>query len=453
MTAAGLSRTGGSASGSVSSFCPLSPRAQRRKQQEMRAAQQKHVLEVGRREEAERRRVRPCQLSIQVGKSSVRSVPRLKVSPRQSSKPCSRLSNSRQPRKGPQSKTQGTSNQHLPRQSNHQLPCNHHLPRNHQAVSNKHSNPSTLSTLQKSGRHSSRTPSQIPLNTGSIIRQLSGQPGVLRLSRRRRGLPPDTSPVSTNQVPVDGTSKNYRTLQCYDGDVPLGSKCEVSQKEANCEEEVRSYVSNMSQITGDKMNHEREHRQGRGSQVSKMRGERDSPVSEAIHDEVKNVVELSDGRLSYSNSISRVGEVIFRPVRGKMVKRTQPTSSRISKMVNRPMVDHAVPRVMTARTTTKAAINSIASLYIDTELPARISAKHTAKGVHKDSPASSYSVHKSNVAAKDSFKGIPVDKTKNNAPVIHYFHTSKGSAKALTQMKPITSAIKTRSSPRNLHKH
>lgn len=247
-------------------------------------------------------------------------------------------------------------------------------------------------------------------------------------------------------------------LQCHDRDVPLGSKCEISQIEANCEEDVRTYVNNISKITEEKMNHDKEHRQERSGQVSEMRCERDSHISKVIHEKVRNVgdfktVELSDGRLSYSNNISHVGEVIFRPVRGKRLKRTQPTSSTVPKIVNRPMVDRAVPRVMTARATTKAAINSIASLYEDTEQPAKISAKHTAKGVNKDIPASSYSIHNSNSAAEDSSKGTPVDKTKDNAPVIRCFHTSKGSAKGLTQIKPITSAIKTRSSPRNLHKH
>ncbi|KAF7648702.1 hypothetical protein LDENG_00152950 [Lucifuga dentata] len=473
--AAGLCRLGGSASGSVSSSSPLSPRAQRKKEREMREAEQqrkkKEGMEGERREEAERHLLRPRQLSLQVAMvtghskqstSSVRPVPLLKpstrVGTRQSSKPCPRPSNSCQPRKCAQSKSQGTSSKRISRQSNHQLPCNQLLPRNYQAVSNEQSKPRTFSRLQNSGRNSTRTPIQTPQSNSSIIRQLNEQlnrpPGVLRLSRRRRGLPPDTSPAPLNlHVPLDSKrSKNSRTLQCHDRDVLLDCHVgEIPQNEANCDKDVRTYVSHISKNT----NHDKGHRQERSGRAVEMRVERSSHMNEVIQQKVKNfgqfrTVELSEGRITYTDitqyDLSQVGEVIFSPVREKRLKTSQPASSTISKTISRSVFDRTVLRAATAKTTlTKAAVDSVSSPHENAELPASVSAKHTAKRIHKGTPARRYSIHNAKDAAED--------KTSDRAPVLSYFNTSKGSAKGLTQTKPATSAVKTRSSPRTLQKH
>ncbi|XP_078109745.1 uncharacterized protein LOC144520028 isoform X2 [Sander vitreus] len=473
------------------SFCPLTAREQRRRERERREEEQQRRM---RGEGAERHLLRPRQLSLQVSRtnqvamvtglseqrtSCVRSVPTLKhgtgAGSRRSPRPCTRPSNTCKPR------PQESNNQHISRHSKHQLPRNQHLPLHHQNVSKYYSNAKTFGSVQNSGRHSSRTPAQIALTNGTVIRSLRESPGVLRLSRRKRGLPPDTSPPPPKRVPSDSnSSKKCRTVQYNDGDVPSESDChigEIPQREANCNEEVRvEDVSHIGDITG---RHDEELRQeGSCDHVGEMRLERDSCISEDLQDKGNvgklslssvSALEPSQEGVNFTNIItdydlSPVTEVICRHVRDKRLQRNQPVSSTVPTLLTRTTESRTVARAAAAaaRTTaTKAAINSVTSKHIHTDPPASYSAKHTAKGTNKatskditkcTSPASRYSIHNSKGAAKDTSKGTTEDSTKDCTPVSSYSSTSRGSTKSLTQTKCTTSAIKTRTSPRTLQK-
>ncbi|XP_053183802.1 uncharacterized protein LOC128367034 isoform X2 [Scomber japonicus] len=468
--------SGGSVSAVVSSFCPLTARAQRRRDRERREEEQqsrrREGMEEDRREGAKRHLLRPRQLSLQVAvvtrlskhrTSCVRSVPPLKPSTdagsRRSRGPCTTPSNTCKPRGHPQS-----------RHSNHQLPHNQLLSLNHQTISNYYSNPKTLSSLQNSGRNSCRTPSHIPLTNGSVIKQLNENPGVLRLSRRRRGLPPDTSSNPLNQLPFDkNSSKKCRTLQCNDVDVPLESDCpvgETPQKKTKCEKDVREACVNLMDKASSSYDEELE--EDRCGDSGEMSLARRSCVSEDIQEKI-NVAKLSlasvtalepyQDRVDHTNDItnydlSPVCEAICIHVRDKRLQRNQPASSTNT----RTTVSRSVARAATVRTTvTKAAINSVTSTYIHSKPPASHSAKHTAKGIKKGtsnyitkctSPANSYSIHNSRGAAKASSKATVEGSTKDNS----YLSISKGSTKRPTQTKSTTSAIKTRTSPRILLK-
>ncbi|XP_029306655.1 uncharacterized protein LOC115020811 isoform X2 [Cottoperca gobio] len=459
-------------SAAVSSFCPLSARAQKRRERERREEEQQRRSEgMG----AERHLLRPRQLSLQVAMvtrlseqraSCVRSVPTLKLSTgggsRRSPRPCTRPSNTCIPR------LLEANNKHLSQHSKHQLPRNRHLSLDQRTVLDYYGNPKTFSRVQNSGRHSSKTPAQIPLMNSSAI---SENPGVLRSSRRRRGLPPDTSPTPLNNK---NSSKKCRTVQCNDDDVPVESDChigEIPQREASCDKDFREEsVSHISEITGS---HKEDLTQDRCGHVGEMRVERDSCISEDLQDEMHvgklsftrvSALEPSQEGVNLNNIItnydlSPVREVLGSHVREKRLQRNHPTSSTFSKLMTRT----ADSRASAVRTTvTKAAINLVTSTQTHTDPPASYSAKHTAKGTNKrtskdiikcTSPASTYSIHNSKGAVKDSSKGTTEDLTKDSLPVCSYSSTSKGSTKGLPQIKSTTSAIKTRSSPRILLKH
>ncbi|KAG7235507.1 hypothetical protein INR49_002643 [Caranx melampygus] len=504
-------RPGGSAA--VGSLCSLTAPAQGRRERDGREEEQQRRRrerteeEDGKREGTERHLLRPRQLSLQVRRTnkvamatglphqrtsssssspSVRSVPALKPgsgvgssssSSRRSQRPCTRPSNTSKPRGHLQSRPQETNNnKHLSRHSNHQLPRKDHLPLHPRTVStNFYSNPRTFSGLQNSGRNSGRTPAQMPLTNGSVIGQVNESPGVLRLSRRRRGLPPDTNTAPPTQAPLDNSSsKMCRALQCNNGDVLLDSRCHVGEirpeKEeedaaaaANGDKEVKEeYVSHMGNITGS---HSEELRQDSCGHVGEMTP--DGCISEDLQDQVdveklslasltalepQERVNLTDVITDYD--LSPVSEVMCRQVREKRLHRNQTDSSTTLKPITGPAESRTVARAATARTTvTKAAIHSVTSTDVHADPP-----KGTNKGTSKDvtkctSPASSYSTHNSKGAAKDSSSnGTTEDSTKDGPPVSSYSNTSKGSTKGLTQTKSTTSAIKTRTSPRILLK-
>ncbi|XP_076592503.1 uncharacterized protein LOC143324155 isoform X2 [Chaetodon auriga] len=485
-----LRGSGGSVA--VSSFCPLTARAQRRREREKQEEEQQRRSRDGmedRREEADRHLLRPRQLSLQVSMvtglseqrtSYIRSVPPLKprtgAGSRRSSRPCTRPSNTCKPQDHPQSKSQKVNNKHLSQRSNQELPQNQHPLLNHREVSNYYSNHQSFRSLQNSGRNSCRTPVQMPPTNALIIRQLGENPGVLRLSRRRRGLPPDTSPTPLKRVPLDNnSSKKCRTLQYNDSDVPLESDCHISeipQKEADCDKDARDeYVSYTDKITGS---HDKELRQDRCGHVGEMRLERGSCFSEDLEDKIKVVklslargtaVESSQERVNFTNvsthyDLSPVSEVICRHVREKRLQRNQSVLSTIPKSITKS-ADSRIFAEAVSTTVTKAAINSVTSTHVHTNTLVSYSDRHTVKDTNKGtvkditkylSPASSYSVHNSKGTAKASSKGSTEDSTKDSGPVSSYSRTSKGSTKGLTPIKSTTSAIKTRTSPRILLK-
>ena len=383
--------------------------------------------------------------------SCVRPAPPLKpsagVGSRRSPRSCTRSSNTCKPRGNPKSKPQETSNKQISRQSNHQLPRKHHLPLHHRTVINCHSNLKTFRSLQNSGKKSNRIPAQIPLTNGSVITELSENPGVLRLSRRRRGLPPDTSPAPPSQVPLDKNSKKCRPVQNNKGDVSLENDCHIGgmlQKEASSD---------------DRCGH-----------VGEMSLERDGGIADDLHSQT-NVGKLSVASITapepsqemanFTNIISdfALGPVSEIIVRHKRLQRNQSTSSKIPKPITRTTDSRIVARAATPRTTlTQAAINSETSAYVHTEPSGTYSAKHTAKATNKctskdttkcTSTTSSYSIPNSQGALKDSSNGTPEDSAKVLAPVSSCSSTSKGSTKGLTQTKSTTSAMKTRDQPSN----
>lgn len=388
--------------------------------------------------------------------SYVRSVPPLKPSTGVSNRLCTRPSSTCKSRGHPQSRPQEINNKHFSRHSNQELPRNQHLSVHHRTVSNYYSK--TFSSLQNSGRNSSRSSAQIPLSNGSVIRQLSENPGVLRLSRRRRGLPPDPSPSPINQVILDNKGAT----------VPSESNSHIDkipQKDADCDKDFREELaSHMDKITGS---HDKELRQDGCGHVSEMELERGSCINEDQQGMVNigklSALEPSQERVNFTNGITNydlnpVSEIICRRVREKRFQRNQSAPSTILKPITRTTHSRTFARAATARTTvTKAAINSVTSRLVHTDPPASYSAKHTTKGTNKctskditkcTSPTSSYFIHNSKGAAKDSSKGTAEESTKDSTPVSSYSSTSKG----LTQIKPTTSAIKTRTSPRILPK-
>ncbi|XP_033971551.1 protein Jumonji-like isoform X3 [Trematomus bernacchii] len=435
------------------SFCPLSARAQRRRERERRSR------EGG----AERHLLRPRQLPLQVRRtdqvsmvtglsdqraSCVRSVPILKPSsggasrrsPRPPPRPPPRPSNTCKPR------LQEAKNKHLTQRSKHQLPRNHRLPPQPRSTPDKSRNPKTFSSVQNSGRRPSRT--QTPVTNGSAIRALTENPEVLRSSRRRRGLPPDTSPTPLNNK----NSKKARTVQCSHADVPEEREChvgEIPQREASCDADVReASEGHISEITEDLP-------QDTCGCVGEMTVERGCGVSEDKHVESVSAVssqeEVNLSTMIANSELGPVSEVIGRHVRDRRLQRNQ-----------------TVPRLMTrtadSRRTTavKVAMNSLTSTHTHSNPPASVFAKHTAKGTNtctsKDmtkctSPSSRCStILNSKGAVKDSSKGTTEDSTEDCSAVSSYSNTSRGSAKGPTQTKSTTSAIKTRSSPRILQK-
>ncbi|KAI3361587.1 hypothetical protein L3Q82_013727 [Scortum barcoo] len=450
---------------------PLTARAQRRRERERREEEQqkrkREGIEEIRREEAERHLLRHRQLSLQVRRTNKVHTG---VSSRRSPRPCTRPSSNCKPRGHHQSRPQEANNKHLCQHTNHQLPHNQHLSPHHQTISNYYSNPKTFCSLQNSGRHSGSTPAQIPFSNGSVIRQLSQNPGILRLSRRRRGLPPDSSPTPLNQVALDSiSSKKCRTLQHSCSGAPMESDCqtdEIPQQVCDCDLREQ-YVSHVGKLTPSQ-----DEGPDRCGQCGETRSEAGC-ICEDAQDKI-NVGKLSLGSATAlepsqekvrptntitNSDLSAVSQVICTHVREKRIQKNQPTSSPMTKTTD----SKTVARAATARTTTtQASISLVTSTHVHTDPSATYSAKHTAKGTNKStskditkctSPASSNYIHNSKGAAKDPTKGTTEDSAKYSAPVSSCSSTSKGSTKGLTQIqKSTTSAIKTRTSPRILLK-
>lgn len=389
--------------------------------------------------------------------SCVRSVPTLKPSKgmgsRRSPRPCTKLSNTCEPR------IQETNSIHLSRHSRYQLPCNQHLPLHHQMVSDYYSNPKTFGVLQNSGRHSSRT---LLLTNGPVISTLSENPGVLRSSRRRRGLPPDTSPTLLNRFLSNGSSsKKCTTVQCNNGP----SKREILQREEKCDKNE----SHIGEITGS---HNDELKQDPCCSVGEMTLESGSCVGEDLQYTI-NVGELSltlqpsQERVNLTDIITNcdlrpVSEDACMQAREKNLQRNVRALSTTPKPITRTTDPRSVARAAAVRTTvTKAALSSVKTTHVRTDPPASYSAKHTPKGPSKGtrknvtkciSQVNGYSIHISKGAAKDTSEKTNGGLTEGSAPVSRRSSTSNCSVKGLSQTKFTTSAIKTRTSPRTLLK-
>lgn len=276
------------------------------------------------------------------------------------------------------------------------------------------------------------------------------------MSRRRRGLPPDTN---TTQPPPDtGSTKTFSAPQCNNGDVLLDARCHVgeiqlekkeekeSEEDKNGDKEVKEeYVSHMGQIIGEEVKQEICGGVGETTPDAGCIGEdlkdADGKLSLAslVALEPQEAVNLTDAITDYD--LGPVSEVMCQQVREKRLGSYQTDSCAT---ILKP------PDAGSRITVTDAAIDSATPTDVHADPPN----KGTSKDVTKcTSPASGYSTHNSKGAAKDSSSnGTAEDVTEDGPPVCSYSNTSKGSTKGLTQTKSTTSAIKTRTSPRILLK-
>ncbi|XP_030014352.1 uncharacterized protein LOC115435882 [Sphaeramia orbicularis] len=468
----------GSASAAPSSFCTLTTRAQRRRRET-------EGMDQNRGEGAESHLITPQQLSLQVRtmnkvamvtglseqrSSCVRSVSSSGAGRRQSSRPCTRPSSTDTPQDDGQRSLQETNNRHLTRPSTHHLPRNQGLPPIHRTVTNYYNNHKTLSSLQNSGRFSSMTLTQLPLTNGSVITQLSENPGVLRLSRRRRGLPPDTSPTTQNQVFDANSSKRKKALHLTDGNDTVKSAPhhvgQTAKKTANFNEDIKvEFVSHICKAT---VSHNE--KQERSSHVGELKLESGSCIGEDPNGKI-NVGELCLESITALEPIqkrdsstskmtncdhSSFTDVKCRPVRTKRLQRNQAASSTATRTITRTANPRTVARASTAKmTVTKAAVNSLVTKYVQADSPAICSAKPN-KGKDNTkyiSPANSYFTYNSKGSSKYSTNSTHEDLNKDSGHVSSCSSTSKGSTKGLVQTKSPTSALKTRTSPRMLLKN
>ncbi|XP_005948200.1 uncharacterized protein LOC102292663 [Haplochromis burtoni] len=440
------------------STCPLTARAQRRMDRDEREGkQQKKGVEGDRREGAQIHLLRPRQHLLHVKRankvamvtkiseqrtSCVASVipltPRTGVGNKQGTRP----SNTYKSRRHPQSRAQESSNKYHPLHHNHRRANNQHL--RHPTLSKYYSIHTTFSILHNSGRNSCQTPC---LNKRSVSRRLNENPVVLRLSRRRRGLPPDTSPVLPNRVPLDKNSSNEcQTSQDKDARVSQESDIyEIQQKGDN----VREDYVNMCKHSG---NHDVKAVGKRYGHVGDVKLERGKGNIEKLPVASTAALEASDQRESLTNvstsyNLMPAGEVVWKHLREKTLQKHQNSA------ILKPPARANESRAAAARTSvTKAAINSVTS-----DPPANSFSRHSAKGTDNSKKIKKSSLRagtniarESKSATKQSSMSTTKDTCKDGALTISYCSASK---EGLLQAKPTTSAIKTRFSSRILLKH
>ncbi|XP_005472426.1 uncharacterized protein LOC100695033 isoform X2 [Oreochromis niloticus] len=439
----------------VRSTCPLTARTQKRMDRDEREGkQQKKEVEEDRREGAQIHLLRPCQHLLHVKRankvamvtkiseqrtSCVASVIPLTQRTGVGNKQGTRPSNTYKSRCHPQSRAQESSNRYHPLHHNHHRANNQHL--HHPTLSKYYSIHTTFSILHNSGRNSYQTPC---LNKRSVYRRLNENPVVLRLSRRRRGLPPDTSPVLPNRVPLDKNSSNEcQTFQDKDAHVSQESNIyEIQQKGDNARED---YV-NMCKHSDNHDMKVVEKRYGHVGDVKLERGEGKLPVANTA------ALEASDQRESLTNvstsyNLMTASEVVWKHPREKTLQKHQNTT------ILKPPTRANESRAAATRTSvTTAAINSVTS-----DPPANSFSRHSAKGTNNSKKikksslrAGTNSAHESKSATKRSSMSTTKDTCKDGALTISHCSTAK---EGLLQAKPTTSAIKTRFSSRILLKH
>ncbi|XP_037129760.1 uncharacterized protein LOC119135887 isoform X1 [Syngnathus acus] len=460
---------GSSDSAEGSSLCHLTARAQRRRERERKEETGQRLknecMESGRGEDVSKHHLRSRHFSIQLRRnkkvskvarfsehstSFVRSVSTLKPKTRGVSQQSSSLDNKL--RGQSQSQPEVKSN-HLSQHSNHQLPHNQCL-----TVCKFYRNPKTLRGLQNSGTSPSRAPAQMPLTTNLATRQLSEPPGVVRLSRRRRGLPPDATLAPPNHVSTDNPLKKCRQQQS-NGNVQLGSDYYNGETEANDKEDLQvehalHEVRNTGSLDAELI---------QDTHMGELKLVRDGYVTPDTQNKVDvgklgSVASITSLEVKDKSDLGPVSEVMCRNVREKRLQRNLTVGSPLnSKTIPRITVARTVIRAAGHTTVPKALINSVTSPYVHSKPPANNSAKHSPKGTKtgasKDivmftSPASSCFLDDSKCSAIDSSKGWADDSTKEGSCSV----TSKGSTKRLRQIQSTTSTVQTRSSQRILLK-
>ncbi|XP_061918396.1 protein Jumonji-like isoform X2 [Entelurus aequoreus] len=449
--------------GGASAVTCLSARALRRRERERKDEERSRKKKME--EETRRHYLRPRHLAIQLRTkkkvtkgvrltepraSFVRSVAALKPKTGPGGQPASGPSNKRQ--SGGRLRDSDSSQHSQP--SNQQLPHNQHL--NLSKFNRKN-----LRTFQNSGKKSVQMTTHLAPPTETS--------GVMRLSRRRRGLPPDTSPTPINHFPTDNPvrgKRKYRTPQSAE-DLQLDMDCcngDTLVKEASCNQDA-----NVNRVNA--------HTRGCGALT---------PAKNASFTQ-DNRVDVGIGQLDPANikDKSELGEIIYRHMREKELRKNptaSPSTSRTSvsntvaavpqastnlaasaKVRNLPPASTSVMHNNPNATEEDKLTSPASSCSVDTS---KGGAKHsrqnrscsrTSKGGATDSRQNKSLGRTSEGGAKDSrqnrsysrtSKGGATDSRKNRS----YTRTSKGSTKPLQRTKSTTSTMTTRSSPRVLLK-
>lgn len=296
------------------------------------------------------------------------------------------------------------SSKHLPQHRNHQLPLN-------QCDQSQHTSSHGLLTgLQNSGKYPGETPAQ---QQPSVSENL----GAVRSSRRKRGLPPETSPTPKNPF----SSHSNRTLRCSAVDVETDS-AEAREKEAESPEcvlvECLSHVDQTigGQVTELGRSHMGEMRLVKGRFVS---GEKEDKLSLVSITTLESYEEKDEFRRDLS-------PVLCRHLRGPRRNPTAPSSARLSRTTG--------SRTRAARVSVlpKAAANSVK--------PSSAPAEHG-----RTKPAGGGSLRCSQCPAGDG-SGVGVESAVDRSV------SSKGSTGYFSRIQSSTSATKTRTSPRVLAK-
>ncbi|XP_077455541.1 uncharacterized protein LOC144073509 isoform X2 [Stigmatopora argus] len=450
---------GGSECAEDSSICHLTAREQRRRERERKEEEERQrikneCMETSRSKEVRKHHLRPRHPSIQLKRNNkvtrvsdqstsfVRPVSSMKPKTGGGNLQSARANNTCKLRGHPQSQPGEVKSNQLSQHSNHQLPHNQSLP-----VCKFYRNPTTLRGFQNSGKIPSRAPAQMPFATNLATRQLTETTRGVRLSRRKRGLPPDASPISLNHYSTDNPSKKCRA-QKSNGDDRLNRDYYNSETETNCKEDVQvEHTAHKLRNTVDE-----EIRQDTHSGDLKII--RDNFVAEDIQNKVNirsfdSAASITTLEVKHKSHLGSVNKAICRGMREKQLQRSLT-------MVSDP-ISKTIPRITVSRTVIRAAghtrVNLVTSPYVHEETPANNSAKHSPKGTKKGASKdivtfiSPPSIGSDNDAAIDPTKDL-ADSTKDGS----YSATSKGSTKRLRPIKSTTSTVKTRSSPRILLK-
>ncbi|XP_077577813.1 uncharacterized protein LOC144199814 isoform X3 [Stigmatopora nigra] len=452
-------KLGGSECAEDSSLCHLTAREQRRRERERKEEEEGHrikneCMETSRSKEVRKHHLRPRHPSIQLKRNNkvtrvsdqstsfVRPVSSMKPKKGGGNLQSTRVSNTCKLKGHPQSQPGEVKSNQLSQHSNHQLPHNQSLP-----VCQFYRNPTTLGGFQNSGKIPSRAPAQMPFHTNLATRHLAETTGGVRLSRRKRGLPPDASPTSLNHFSTDNPSKKCRT-QKSNGDDRLNRDYYNSETETNCKEDVqvKHTVHKLRNTVDDEIRQD--------THIGDLKMIRDSFVAEDIQNKVNirsfdSAASITTLEVKHKSHLGSVSKAICRSMREKQLQRSLT-------MVSDP-ISKTIPRITVSRTVIRAAghtrVNLVTSPYVHKETPANNSAKHSPKGTKKGASndivtfISPPSIGSDNDAAIDPTKDL-ADSTKDGS----YSATSKGSTKRLRPIKSTTSTVKTRSSPRILLK-
>ncbi|CAL8248398.1 unnamed protein product [Lota lota] len=454
----------------------------------------------GRRKREPVRVLRPRQLSLQVrGTATVAMVtglsdqhtsyvlqaPPIKSKSTNSSRrsgPYSRESKTNLPRRHHVSIKHHITRRNLKTYTNHRMPQNQHGACNHRIASVHHCKLRNLACSQASGENSPRTPVKTPgpnrmlyanpAANSSAIRQpnklASEHSGILRLSRRMRGLPPDTglnilnalfaTPNNNNnprncrmqqhkdsKIMLRGIQRGNQVLQERLGFVPKDSMKETRHNSSVGDSEAALATQDSCRIDAEEVF-------GRDGQVSSHLGKQRTP-GYASMDKLRSRKMMCEADY---RSCSDASEVVF--CQGHINSSAKEDNSNVPAVPSKPAIERTQPAPPT-RTVTRAAVakanaasTAVASLTyasVDSGKKTNCSTKFTKPTLNSTNkftiPASCSFDNTSHWTSKESLNVLNKNLSKGTAPNGRNPNTtSKG------PIKPSTSVAKTRTSPRNL---